>query len=388
MALALAFFAVFGHVFLWVGLVNRLHARALPRPLIKNLTLAFFLLMGAGPLLFFVWLSAGWENPFANWNAAIYFHPGRLLFAIYCAICWIAGIATIAFRLLEKAFFLWPPKNLRGYRRHYAAIRHGGTLQGWRARLPGNQALQLEIAEREIYLPRLPAGLDGLKILHLSDWHFTGRIGKEYYQELVRASNELQPDLTALTGDYADCDWCIDWVPETLGRLSARHGVYYVLGNHDIYIDTERLRRTMNGCGLVDLGGRSLRLEIRGESLLLAGNELPWIAPAADLSRTGPPLAEGGAARILLAHTPDQIEWARAFDIDLMLCGHTHGGQIRLPWVGAIFAPSRQGVKFDCGVFEFMPTVLHVTRGIAGKLPLRWNCAPEIVLLTLRSPKK
>jgi predicted MPP superfamily phosphohydrolase len=129
-------------------------------------------------------------------------------------------------------------------------------------------------------------------------------------------------------------------------------------------------------------------LEIRGESLLLAGNELPWIAPAADLSRTGPPLAEGGAARILLAHTPDQIEWARAFDIDLMLCGHTHGGQIRLPWVGAIFAPSRQGVKFDCGVFEFMPTVLHVTRGIAGKLPLRWNCAPEIVLLTLRSPKK
>jgi predicted MPP superfamily phosphohydrolase len=248
--------------------------------------------------------------------------------------------------------------------------------------------LRLEIAEREIELPRLPDSLDGLKILHLSDWHFTGRIGKEYYQEIVRVGNELRPDVTALTGDYADYDWCIDWAPETLGRLSARHGVFYVMGNHDTYIDTERLRRTMNDCGLVDLGGRSLRLEIDGESLLLAGNELPWIEPAADLSQAGPTSAEGGSLRVTLSHSPDQIEWARAFGVDLMLCGHTHGGQIRLPWAGAIFAPSRYGVKFDCGVFNLPPTILHVTRGISGKLPMRWNCAPEIALLTLRSPKK
>ena len=68
-----------------------------------------------------------------------------------------------------------------------------------------------------------------------------------------------------------------------------------------------------------------------------------------------------------------------------MLCGHTHAGQIRFPLLGAIFMPSRYGVKFDYGLFDLPPTVMHVTRGVSGQHSLRWNCAPEIAMLTLRS---
>ena len=69
-----------------------------------------------------------------------------------------------------------------------------------------------------------------------------------------------------------------------------------------------------------------------------------------------------------------------------MLSGHTHGGQIRIPFIGPIFSPSASGVKYDYGLFNAPPTILHVTRGISGKHPLRWNCPPEIALLTLHAP--
>ncbi|MCS7306623.1 MAG: metallophosphoesterase [Thermoguttaceae bacterium] len=120
--------------------------------------------------------------------------------------------------------------------------------------------------------------------------------------------------------------------------------------------------------------------------ILLAGNELPWIGPAPDMSEAPPPACDGGPIRILLAHTPDQLRWARKHQFDLMLAGHTHGGQIRLPLIGPILTPSRTGVRYSGGVFHEPPTVLHVSRGISAEWPLRWNCPPEVVLLVLRSP--
>jgi predicted MPP superfamily phosphohydrolase len=341
--------------------------------------------MAAVPFVIIVWPFAGWENPFTKWDATIVSHPGRLLLAAYIVLCWFVGASTLLCRLWNKLFVRRLPKSMRSCSRYLAKISPQDAAQHRQLLLPGNQSLQLEVAQRTIGVPRLPPALNGLKILHLSDFHYTGRVGKDYFREVVRVSNELQPDLIALTGDYADDNAYIDWIPDTLGRLSARYGIYYVMGNHDVFIDTPRLRKAMNESGLVDLGGRWTSLSIGGESIILAGNELPWIAPAADLSRCGPSSAEGGPLRILLAHTPDQIGWARSFKVDLMLCGHTHGGQIRLPFVGAVFEPSRYGVKFDCGLFYLPPTIMHITRGISGKLPLRWNCSPEIVLLTLQS---
>ena len=145
-------------------------------------------------------------------------------------------------------------------------------------RLPLNEILRLDVTDWMLDVPRLAPALDGLSIVHLSDFHLTGRVGKAYFREVVRASNELQPDLVALTGDLVESKACLDWIPDTFGQLRARYGVYFVLGNHDLRTrDVPRLRRMLEQSGLIDLGGRRRQIEINGQPVVLMGNELPWI---------------------------------------------------------------------------------------------------------------
>ncbi|MFP6613093.1 MAG: metallophosphoesterase, partial [Pirellulales bacterium] len=118
----------------------------------------------------------------------------------------------------------------------------------------------------------------------------------------------------------------------------------------------------------------------------LAGNELPWFPPAADMSTANSRGDDSQLLRIVLAHSPDQFVWARQHDADLMLAGHTHGGQIRLPVIGAIVSPSRYGTRYACGAFFEPPTVMHVSRGISGTVPVRHNCPPELTKLVLVNP--
>jgi predicted MPP superfamily phosphohydrolase len=254
--------------------------------------------------------------------------------------------------------------------------------------LPGNESLRLDLTERVIEVPRLPKPLEGLTILHLSDLHFTGMVGKAYFREVVRVSNELKPDLVAITGDLVDKSKCISWIPDTLGQLTAPYGICVILGNHDLRVDETALRKTLAESGLIDLGGRWINIDVRGETVIMSGNELPWFRPAPDLNNCPPRTTDCGQLRIALSHSPDQLDWARTNDVDLMLSGHTHGGQILIPILGPVFLPSAFGVKYDYGVFHSPPTILHVTRGVSGKQPLRWRCAPEITLLTLRGPKE
>jgi hypothetical protein len=240
------------------------------------------------------------------------------------------------------------------------------------------------VAEWVIDVPRLAPALDGLSIVQLSDLHFTGRVGKAYFREVVRTSNELKPDLTLVAGDLVDKPSCLEWILDTLGQLTARAGVYFILGNHDLQVDSGRLRRTLEESGLIDLAGRWRQIEIGGTPVVLAGNERPWIGTAPDM-RSCPPRAPAGPLRIVLTHTPDQLAWARANHVDLLLAGHTHGGQVCIPPLGAILTPTAEGVKYISGVFYASPTILHVTRGVSGDVPIRWNCRPEIAHLRLRA---
>jgi predicted MPP superfamily phosphohydrolase len=124
-------------------------------------------------------------------------------------------------------------------------------------------------------------------------------------------------------------------------------------------------------------------LDVRGQPLLVIGNETPWIKPEPDAA-----LWPQGTFRLCLSHTPDNIVWARRHKIDLMLCGHVHGGQIRLPLIGSIFCPSRYSRRYDCGTFFRAPTLMHVSRGLAGQHPLRYRCRPEVtrIVLTRKAP--
>ena len=205
----------------------------------------------------------------------------------------LGGGALTLLRLVWLRVVRRPPAILRFHGRRRAEINvasataAGKPAHHWLARLPLNEILQLEVSQGVLDVPRLAPKLDRLSIVHLSDLHLTGRVGKAYFHEVVRASNELQPDLVCITGDIVDRSACLDWIPDTLGRLTARHGVYFILGNHDLRVDAGRLRRMLEQSGLVNLGDRWLAIEIAGTPVLLAGNQRPWFGgPVGCVQRT------------------------------------------------------------------------------------------------------
>ncbi len=390
MDLFLLLLALLGHAFVWIGLINRLHSLGVRRWIIDLLTGVCFFVAGMIPIGIAAWLYVrGPEGPtIAPWRAG---GPSDFI-AVYAIVCWAVASLTLL-RLVWLRYLLPtpPPVRFHGKRRTKIDPRSpefdvAETSHHLFARLPLNEILRLDVSDWMLDVPRLAPALDGLSIVHLSDFHLTGRVGKAYFREVVRNSNELQPDLLALTGDLVESKAYLDWIPDTLGQLRARYGVFFVLGNHDLRTrDVPRLRRILEQSGLIDLGGRRRQIQINGQPVVLIGNELPWTkhepAAACGFAESGMPL------RIVLSHSPDQFGWARAQDADIMLAGHTHGGQICIPPFGAIFSPSAWGVKHVAGIYYSPPTILHVTRGISGDTPVRWRCPPEIAHLRLFSVK-
>jgi predicted MPP superfamily phosphohydrolase len=379
--------AALGHAFIWVALVNRSHAVGWPQRLVHALTAVMFLLAAGIPV------ATAWAlcHAAAIWTEqdTVFDLPWPAL--AYLCVCSIAGVWAI----LQWTWREFSPRRQPELfcRSHVSRLAPSPIETSDRAidaclvaRLPGNEVLCLEEVDRAVELARLPQTLSGLSILHLSDIHLTGLIGKWYFREMVRRCNLHEPDLVAITGDVADEDVCIDWIPDTIWGLKARYGVYFVLGNHDRRVNSRRLRTVLVDGGLKDLGGRLIEIEIRGRRLILTGNELPWFSPAGDFRSSPPSSLHGGPLRIVLAHGPDQLAWARRSEVDLLLAGHTHGGQVCLPLVGPIFAPCLHGVRYTRGVYEAPPTVMHVTKGVSAETPIRFKAMPEAVLLTLHAP--
>ncbi len=376
--------ALIGHVALLNTLNNHFHALGIPRPIIAAQTLASRSTMLFAPGVL-AWLARD-----ADWTllrrGAWHDYPWGLLF--YVGFCALIALTFVP-RWLGRALLGRPPAALKslGSQRHdlraASVVDSAQTAVGrLLTRLPLNESLLLDVSEKELTLARLPAALDGLSIAHLSDLHLTGHVPQAYFRRVVELTNELDADLVLLSGDLIEKPACWSWIDDTFARLRARHGVYFVLGNHDIRIDAHETRRRLIAAGLIDLGGRWLTLSLDEQELWLAGNELPWIAPVADGGER--PARSTDPLRVLLAHSPDQLGWARRHGFDLMLAGHTHGGQIRFPVVGPVVCPSRHGVRYAAGVFHEPPTLMHVSRGVSGETPLRWNCLPEVTRLVLR----
>lgn len=384
--------ALAGHAFLWIGLVNRLHSVGIRRRIISVATLVLFLCASLIPIGISIWCVLHPECfSTAPWQWMRSGSAAASASAGYVMACWLIAPLTLV-RFVLMRFSLRQPAVVRFHGRRPlkmdltpAAIHPDEIAHHHVTRLPQNETLRLEVSQWALDVPRLQPSLDGLSIVHISDLHYTGRVGKAYFREVVRACNDLKPDLVCITGDLLDRPIGFDWIADTLGRLTARHGVYFVLGNHDLRVDFHRLLRTLKDHGLVHLGGRWQQIKVNETPVVLVGNERPWIIPAKDLAEDPPPV---GPLRIVLSHSPDQFGWARAHDADLILAGHTHGGQIRIPPLGAIMSPSRHGVKYIAGIFYTPPTIMHVTRGVSGDIPLRWNCPPEIGLLKLHTAGK
>jgi predicted MPP superfamily phosphohydrolase len=321
------------------------------------------------------------------------FPPAGLASAIawnYLSACTFVCVAAA----MQRVYWRWHPER-RGTltANHTARINLREALAGpltapgvsrWLSRLPGNEVLSIRVQEKYLAIPRLTPAYGGLRIVHISDLHMSGRIAKAYFDYVVDEVNRCDADVIAITGDLVERETCIAWIPSTLGRLQARDGVFYVLGNHDRHVPKDRLTAALTDAGLFHLGGHCRRVTVRHTPVILAGNELPWYGPAADFTGCAQRDTRGLPLRIVLAHSPDQFGWAVENEVDLLLAGHNHGGQVCLPILGPIVAPSLHGVRYAAGTFRAGNTVLHVSRGTSSLTPLRWNCPPEIAVLNLQ----
>jgi uncharacterized protein len=243
-----------------------------------------------------------------------------------------------------------------------------------------NDLFNVDFTSLTLHVPGLPAAWDGLTILQISDLHFYGTPGREFFDFIVgRAMADGVPDLLALSGDIIDDDKYLEWIEPVLSALRWKIAAFAILGNHDWWMNADAVRERLANLGMRVVGNRWEAIDVRGERLIAIGHEGPWFRPPPDLA--GCP--EG--FRLLVSHTPDNVGWARRNDCRLMLSGHNHGGQIRLPIVGSLFVPSFFSRRYDMGTFHEPPTVLHVNRGLSGKEPIRFRCRPQVSRIVLRS---
>ena len=271
--------------------------------------------------------------------------PGWLKF--YTALTTVMGVYFVV-RWIYRALTRQLPRNVSLIESRRVNVQDQfpeSLYQGFKGRIfsimPFNQSTQLSIDNWEFAFPNLPKQLDGFRICQLSDLHFTGVIKRGYFEYVTQKVQEFAPDILLLTGDIMDEENCLDWIDHLLEKLTATHGKFYILGNHDLLIpDQNDLRNRMSKAGWIQASqGSWHQIQIDDCKILLAGNELPWYSGAEDV-----PVVDhesDDVFSIALSHSPDQIGWAVMRNVDLLFAGHTHGGQVRLPIVGPIIAPSR-----------------------------------------------
>jgi predicted MPP superfamily phosphohydrolase len=256
-----------------------------------------------------------------------------------------------------------------------------GVAQAARTALAEPFLLTLE--RQPVVLNKLPAALDGLKIVQLSDLHHSPFTGTEQIERAIEMANRLEPDIVALTGDYISHDRSYAArCAEMVGRLRARYGVYAVLGNHDHWTDAALITDLFRAEGIHVLINEGLRFEQRGGSFWLAGVDDTMVG-LEDL-----PLALAGSResemKLLLAHNPIILRRAARAGVDLVLSGHTHGGQVA--WRSERSVSGRPRRRMLKGLGRSGNTQIYVTRGLGTVvLPIRYGCPPEVSLIELRT---
>ena len=237
---------------------------------------------------------------------------------------------------------------------------------------------ELEITRAPVAVSGLPPALSGLRVGLLTDLHRSGLVSHEDVTAAVTALMNERPDLIVLGGDYVT--WgdrrYVGPVAEALAPLSAPHGVFGILGNHD---DDHDMPAALARNGVQMLKDARTRLNVRNETIDMIGIRF-WTKRPSDIA----PLLRGATnATVLLAHDPRRLTEAAGFGIPLVLSGHTHGGQVVLPVVGAVAA---QKFPVVWGIGRRDLTTMFVSRGVGTLyVPVRINCPPEVAILTLQT---
>ncbi len=289
---------------------------------------------------------------------------------------------------------MWKGNVLRRLGLGALARRMGELTSGFDSRSP-------VVEHVDVSLANLPAELEGLAIAQLSDLHWGPFVGHADVRRVVDLTLSMQADLIVLTGDFVSrsAHYEGSWAAE-LRRLEAPLGVYAVLGNHDVWVDADAVAGDLERVGVTVLRDARQALHLNGVRLWLLGIEdggvtcgmlrgrfRGFTAMQQEVRDTLARLLAdlpGDELRILLLHNPDFAEWLPEERIDLILCGHTHGGQILLPLVGPPLVPLCLGRRYMAGLIRHGSSWVYVNRGIGvGWLPVRLHCPPEVTCLRL-----
>ncbi|MFZ0630098.1 MAG: metallophosphoesterase [Acidobacteriaceae bacterium] len=256
---------------------------------------------------------------------------------------------------------------------------------------------ELSVEEHTIQLARLPDAFRGMRIAQISDIHYLEFTESFFVREVVDHVNRLKPDMVLITGDFVTYGpirfpptpihkaFALRHMPELASMLSRIECPlrYTSLGNHDQMVNGRAIWHILMDHGLPCLYNQIVPLERDGQRLWLVGLGSACVGAANPEQAIPANLVRDKEAMIVMAHEPDILPEIAKYNADLMLSGHTHGGQIRIPFLRPAFLP-QYGRRYIEGWFQYGPTHLYVNRGIGAiGLPLRLNCPPEITVFTL-----
>lgn len=245
----------------------------------------------------------------------------------------------------------------------------------------------VQLNRYKIPIPNLPLSFHGFTLAHLTDVHLGALVSPSFVEEIVHRANRLNTDIIVCTGDYVhqrNTIEEIDKVWPVLSKLTARYGVYSVLGNHDHWADTAR------SLYWLERSGQNIRHQCKP---IYKGRERILLGGAGDFWEDELKINEAFSCsdqddcKILLSHNPDSVDTDFQTPLSLVLSGHTHGGQVVLPFLGAPRLPV-ENKAYSSGLIRTPKTPLFISRGIGwSTLPVRFNCYPEIAVLELVNPK-
>ena len=240
------------------------------------------------------------------------------------------------------------------------------------------------VTERDILIRNLPEQFEGFRITQLTDVHHSRILGIDEVRRVVSLAQQTRPDIFVLTGDYTTSyRRFIEPCAEALSTLNAPEGVWAVLGNHDHYTDPELTRRALERNHINVLTNANTTLRRASDFIQVSGID-DWSWNGTDWTRAFDGL-KTNSPTILLSHQPIVLDFPETQKASLILSGHTHGGQINLPWLGAPARFATKDLRYAQGLFRRGDTQLYVSSGtgVIG-LPVRLGVRPEIAVLRLR----
>ena len=248
----------------------------------------------------------------------------------------------------------------------------------------------VQTTEYTVSSEELPAAFDGKKIVQVSDLH-NATFGKNQ-ESLLRKVEEAEPDVIFITGDLVDSNrYDLDAALVLIDGLVEMSEVYFVTGNHEVAVNkVDEIKEALVARGVIFLENETVHWELEGESLQIAGIHDPLMKPYSLAENyTNDAIETAGLTdqfTLLLAHRPEQLAVYAENNIDVVFSGHAHGGQVRIPGIGGIFAPGQGWFpRMTEGVFRKEETQLVLSRGLGNSgFPLRILNRPEVVSVTLK----